>query len=159
MNFQVCNKIADKISRMMFISSIIFRKVHPIEDSWMITHECSSIKYEYCAQLLCQVHYTYWNFCPKKQTALIPLSPSCPLPPRPPRVLSPLLFFDLMALWSWRGVLSKFKLPSKLNLNILRANSKVLSSQVIFSLHPFLWMMWIWSQLNGMKIHERWNSF
>jgi hypothetical protein len=65
----------------------------------------------------------------------------------------------LMALWSWRGVLSKFKLPSKLNLNILRANSKVLSSQVIFSLHPFLWMMWIWSQLNGMKIHERWNSF
>jgi hypothetical protein len=35
----------------------------------------------------------------------------------------------------------------------LRANSKVLSSQVIFSLHPFLWMMWIWSHLNRMKVH------
>ncbi len=60
MNFHVWNKISDKISRMMFISSRIFRKVHPIEHSWVITHECSSIKYEYCAQLLCQVHYTYF---------------------------------------------------------------------------------------------------
>ncbi len=39
--------------------------------------------------------------------------------------------------------LSKFKLPSKLNFNILRANWKVLSSHFIFSLHPFFWMMWI----------------
>ncbi len=39
--------------------------------------------------------------------------------------------------------LSKFKLPSKLNFNILRANWKVLSSHFIFSLHPFLSMMWI----------------
>ncbi len=31
-----------------------------IKDSWMITHECSSIKYEYCAQLLWQVHFTYF---------------------------------------------------------------------------------------------------
>jgi hypothetical protein len=59
----------------------------------------------------------------------------------------------LMAFWSLRGVLSKFKLPSKLNFNILKANSKVLSSHVIFSLHPFLWMMWIWSHLKGMKVH------
>jgi hypothetical protein len=81
------------------------------------------------------------------------LLPPSPPPPTHPRLLSPLLFFYLMALWSLRGVLSKFKLPSKSNFNILRANSKVLSSQVIFSLHPFLWMMWIWSQLNGMKVH------
>jgi hypothetical protein len=39
--------------------------------------------------------------------------------------------------------LSKFKLPSKLNFTILRANWKVSSSHFIFSLHPFLWMMWI----------------
>ncbi len=39
--------------------------------------------------------------------------------------------------------LSKFKIPSKLNFNILRANWKVLNSHFIFSLHPFLWMMWI----------------
>ncbi len=49
--------------------------------------------------------------------------------------------------------LSKFKLPSKLNFNILRANWKVLSSHFIFSLHPFLWTMWIESHLNGTKVH------
>jgi len=77
-------------------------------------------------------------------------------PPPPTQDFSlPFLFFsfDLIALWSLRGALSKFKLPSKLNFNILRANWKVLSSQFIFSFHPFLWMMWIWSHLNGTKVH------
>jgi hypothetical protein len=49
--------------------------------------------------------------------------------------------------------LSKFKLPSKLNFNILRANWKVLSSHFIFSLYPFLWTMWIESHINGTKVH------
>ncbi len=54
--------------------------------------------------------------------------------------------------------LSKFKLPSKLNSNILKANWKVLSSHFIFSLHPLLWTMWIKNHLNRTKFHP-WNSW
>jgi len=50
-NFYVWNKTANKISWIMFISSRIcmnFLHDHSsIEDSWMISHKCSSIKYEY----------------------------------------------------------------------------------------------------------------
>jgi hypothetical protein len=37
------------------IQEILVMKVHQLK-----IHECSSIKYEYCVQLLCQVHFTYF---------------------------------------------------------------------------------------------------
>ncbi len=88
------------------------------------------------------------KFLPKKSNYLN--GSPCPLPPK--------IFLYIIVFW-FDGSLkleksrAKFKLLHKLNFNIVKANWKVLSSQFIFFLCSFLWMTWIWSLLNGMKVH------
>jgi hypothetical protein len=58
-----------------------------------------------------------------------------------------------LPLWTLRGALSTFKLPSRLFFLTQWEQIERFRVQIsCFSLYPFLLMMWIWSHLTQMDV-------